>query len=310
MNSLNVLFTSFCFVPFNIEGESAGGPSVPLSLQCERPAHAAEKQLHKSTIFLHFDGRPSQGEIVSDGRMWHASTPPTLSLFLPSPPSHSHRCRPRTWRSWCSISSLLKCGAGRRREVAAVPGVLGEIGLPSPIIVNIIPADRQAGRSRGRGAGGAGLLATERSSKTHPLRPKLFLIYMFRPFKTVTSTADPPSSQPPPDPLRNPPLHLPPPFNIYTHTPLLVCNKKNTKISLSFPPLSSFSHSPFLRKRTKNPSSWIWKAKQNKRRKRPSCVFLWRVRVSQWHVSAPTSLQRMRILTTSPSSAIICHASN
>lgn len=35
---------------------------------------------------------------------------------------------------------------GPRGEVAAVPGVLGEIGLPLRIIVNIIPPDRQAGR--------------------------------------------------------------------------------------------------------------------------------------------------------------------
>lgn len=52
---------------------------------------------------------------------------------------------------------------GPRREVAALPGVLGEIGLPFPITVNIIPPDRQAGRGDagragwGGGAEGVGL---------------------------------------------------------------------------------------------------------------------------------------------------------
>lgn len=60
----------------------------------------------------------------------------------------------------------------RRREGAAVSG---EIGLPLPIIVNIMRADRRAGRWDA-GRGGA---AWESAAKTHPLRPKLHLIYMF-----------------------------------------------------------------------------------------------------------------------------------
>lgn len=79
-----------------------------------------------------------------------------------------------------SISSLSKRGAGAAQR----GGCVAEIGLPLPIIVNIILPDRQAGRREATRGGGL-------SAKTHPLKPKLFLIYMFRLFKTVTSSAPP-----------------------------------------------------------------------------------------------------------------------
>lgn len=78
-----------------------------------------------------------------------------------------------TW-TWCCFQSCLFSDVAqeRRREGAAVSG---EIGLPLPIIVNIMRADRRAGRwdAGRRGA------AWESAAKTHPLRPKLHLIYMF-----------------------------------------------------------------------------------------------------------------------------------
>lgn len=41
-------------------------------------------------------------------------------------------------------------------EGGGVAGVLAEIGLPLPIIANISPADRQAGRRKPHGEGGGG----------------------------------------------------------------------------------------------------------------------------------------------------------
>lgn len=99
----------------------------------------------------------------------------------------AHRCTLYVKLVLFSISSLFRRGAGAAQRGGCVAGVLAEIGLPRSIIVNIIPADRQAGR-REATRGGAF------SAKTHPLKPKLFLIYMFRLFKTVTSTVPPPPS--------------------------------------------------------------------------------------------------------------------
>lgn len=78
-----------------------------------------------------------------------------------------------TW-TWCCFQSRLFSDVAqeRHREGAAVSG---EIGLPLPIIVNIMRADRRAGCWDA----GRGRAAWESAAKTHPLRPKLHLIYMF-----------------------------------------------------------------------------------------------------------------------------------
>ena len=65
------------------------------------------------------------------------------------------------------------------------PILFGEIELPLSIIVNIIPA---TGLPL---AVALDRVVWDRCGITDPLRPKLFLIYMFRLFKTVTSTAIP-----------------------------------------------------------------------------------------------------------------------
>lgn len=97
-------------------------------------------------IFLDLDKRRFQGGIACVARQRCGSSSPGVALYMKL--------------VLFSISSLFKCGAGAAREVAAVTAVLDEIGLPLPIIVNIIPPDRRVG-CRDAGWGGRGSIKAQ-----------------------------------------------------------------------------------------------------------------------------------------------------
>lgn len=145
---------------------------------------------------------PCQGEIVSDAHVWHASAFPLVALYMKL--------------VLFSISSLFKCGAEAAQRGGCRAWRVGWNWTASPHYCKHHPT-RQASGSWGHGVWGGvgGGVVWERSAKTHPLRPKLFLIYMFRLFKTVTSTAPPPPAS----------------FthHLHTHTPLLVCDAERQK---------------------------------------------------------------------------------
>lgn len=90
-----------------------------------------------------------------------------------------------------SISSLFKRGAGAAQRVAAWLACWLKLDCLCPLLQTSAQqtGKRVAGSHTGRAEGG------ELSAKMHPLKPKLFLIYMLRLFKTVTSAVSPP---PPP----------------------------------------------------------------------------------------------------------------
>lgn len=166
---------------------------------------------------IHFHSKIPQG-------IWRASETGRHTLIFEKPPARmkqhlitcrvAHLCTLYVKLVLFSISSLFRRGAGAAQRGGCVAGVLPEIGLPLSIIVNIIPADRQAGR-REATRGGAF------SAKTHPLKPKLFLIYMFRLFKTVTSTT--------------PPLPPPPPASFALHLHTCCCLHHATQRDYFFP---------------------------------------------------------------------------
>lgn len=87
-------------------------------------------------------------------------------------PGWNSICSPLLWHTSVHevgvVSNLISFSTWSRGVAAWLP----EIGLPLPIIVNIIPPERHTGR-REATRGGACLLE-------HPLKPKLLLIYMFR----------------------------------------------------------------------------------------------------------------------------------
>lgn len=160
---------------------------------------------------------PCQGEIVSDAHVWHTSASPLVALYMKL--------------VLFSISSLFKCGAEAAQRGGCCAWRVGWNWTASPHYCKHHPT-RQASGSWGHrvgGGGGGGGVVWERSAKTHPLRPKLFLIYMFRLFKTVTSTAPPTTTCL----LRSPSTH--------SHTTACVwCKKKKKKacVSFLFPSLS------------------------------------------------------------------------
>lgn len=86
-----------------------------------------------------------------------------------------------------SISSLFKRGAGAAQRVAAWLACWLKLDCLCPLLQTSAQqtGKRVAGSHTGRAEGGL-------SAKTHPLKPKLFLIYMLRLFKTVTSAVPPP----------------------------------------------------------------------------------------------------------------------
>lgn len=111
-----------------------------------------------------------------------SSQPPKTALLVPTDlhisgfgkvlPGWNSICSPLLWHTSVHevgvVSNLISFSTWSRGVAAWLP----EIGLPLPIIVNIIPPERHTGR-REATRGGACLLK-------HPLKPKLLLIYMFR----------------------------------------------------------------------------------------------------------------------------------
>lgn len=157
---------TFCIF---LRGNAFSCPSdtsrVENTLRALKKRECREQQRSKVWYFLFLTSRFPRWNCV-----WCLSA---AALRLPP-------CRSSAWKLVLfSISSPLRCGAGLVRRGGCCVCRVGWNWTASPHYCKHHPA-RQACGSRGHRMRGS---AWERSAKTHPLRPKLFLIYMFRVFK-------------------------------------------------------------------------------------------------------------------------------